>query len=95
MSSNPQIDYFLKNQEWFRKVELRALNILYMAAPEKRTAEQVLTEYERIYHHKPRIRNRLRKLRKDGEVVSVYDESINRNLWTVSSKWIKPKGHAT
>ena len=87
--TNKQIDYFLKNSEQFHKVRLRLLNILYMSDVSL-TAEQIKNIYFETYGHMPRVENRLRELRKDGEIVSQYDNSLKRNLWIVSEKWVKP-----
>jgi len=88
--SDPQITYFLENQEYFYKVRLRILNILWQASPEQLTAEEITILYQRDYGHTPRIQNRLRELRRDGEAVSVWDQKRRRKLWTVSGKWRKP-----
>lgn len=91
--SNKQIDYFLKNHEQFVKVRMRLLNILLMSNTPL-TAEQIKQQYFSAYGHMPRIENRLRELRAEGEAESVFDEDLKRNLWTVSDKWTKPKAVA-
>jgi len=89
--SDPQIQYFLDNKELFYKVGLRILNILWLHSPEKLTREEVEVLYQKQYGHLPRVGNRLRDLRKDGEVVSEWNQKRKRKLWTVSSKWRKPR----
>jgi DNA-binding PadR family transcriptional regulator len=88
--SDPQIDYYLNNKETFYKVGLRVLNILWQASPKKMTVEEIREKYKETYHHSALIGNRLRDLRKDGEVVSEWDAGRKRKLWTVSGKWRKP-----
>lgn len=72
--------------EEFKKVKTRILSIL-LDFPSGLTHGEVVQEYMQRFRHVALLDNRLRELRKEGEVESFHREGSATLVWRLTEKW--------